>query len=171
MKFSLKNKVLVFCFIISSIIVYKFALGKTIETNRLVLKLEKEKLTLDNISSVLTNLQAEEHALDSILKSYNLSINNSFQQSLLKNLTTTANKNKLQIISFNKPHEYRSDITKLKTYSFEIKGDFISILKMINELEQLQLGEFISIDFQKKSNYKTGRKFLTCKILLQKMGE
>jgi hypothetical protein len=134
-------------------------------------QLTQEQVSLNNISNSVFSLETQEKNLDSILKNYNLSIDNSFQQSLLKNITQFANTYNLQILAFNKPHEINTKITKLKTYSFEVKGDFISTLKMINELEQLQLGELISINFEKKTNFRTGVKFLTCKVLLQKMLE
>jgi hypothetical protein len=171
MKLSLKNKVLIIGFIISLFIVYKLALSKTIETSIAVSQLSKEQITLSNISNTVLRFQLQEKKLDSILKNYNLSIDNSFQQSLLKNITQLSKKHNLQILAFDKPHEFKTNFTKLSTYSFEIKGDFISILKMINKLETLQLGELISIDFEKKTNFKTGVKFLTCKVLLQKIGE
>lgn len=171
MKLSRKNKILILGFIISIIVVYRFALSKTIATNQIVSQLKQEQHSLNNVSNTIYSLQAQEKKLDSILKNYNLSINNSFQQSLLKNITLFANTYNLQILAFNKPHEVNTNITKLKTYSFEVKGDFISTLKMINDLEQLQLGELISINFEKKTNFRTGVKFLTCKILLQKMLE
>ncbi|NVK51293.1 MAG: hypothetical protein HWD85_00040 [Flavobacteriaceae bacterium] len=170
MKLSLKNKVLIVGFLILIIVIYKFTIAKTIETKKVVSKLKSEQETLNNISTTIYQLQTEEKTLDTILNNYNLSIDNSFQQSLLKSITSFANKYHLQILAFNKPHELKTTITKLKTYSFEVRGDFISILKMINELEQLQLGKLISIDFEKKTNVTTRAKFLSCKILLQKMG-
>lgn len=169
MGIKLKNKILVIGFIIALFIVYKFAISKTIETQNVVSKLAKEKSLLNNISTKILDLEAKEVQLDAILKKRNISISNSFQQTLLQNVTSFAQMNKLQIIAFNEPHTYSTNITKLATYSFEIKGDFISLLKMVNFLERLQLGELLTINFEKKKNFRTNRNYLTCKVLLQKV--
>ena len=169
MDIKLKNKILVIGFIVALFIVYKFAISKTIETQKVVSKLTTEKSLLSNVSSKILDLEAKEAQLDAILKKRNISISNSFQQTLLQNVTSFAQKNKLQIIAFNEPHTYSTKITKLATYSFEIRGNFISLLKMVNFLESLQLGELITINFEKKKNFRTNTNYLTCNVLLQKV--
>jgi hypothetical protein len=169
MNIKLKNRILVIGFLLSLLIAYNFAISKTIEVQRVVRELSKEKLLLNNVSNRISSLNLKEQQLNSILKSYNVSINNSFQQTLLQNITSFSKNNNLQIIAFNEPHLFNSNITKLSTYSFEIKGNFISLLKMINYLEQQQFGELISIQLEKKKNYRTNSSYLTCVVLLQKV--
>ncbi len=168
MDIKLKNKILVIGFVTLLFIVYKFTISKTFETQKMVAELTTEKLLLSNISTKISSLQNKELQLDAILKKRNILVNNSFQQTLLQNVTSFVKKNKLQILSFNQPHSYSTDITKLTTYSFEIKGDFISLLRMVNFLGKLQLGELITINFEKKNSYRNKTSYLTCSILLQK---
>lgn len=169
MNLKLKNRILVAGCVLLLFTVYKLAISKTIETQKVATILNKEKLLLNNVSNKISYLKQQEQQLDSILKSYNVSINNSFQQTLLQNITSFSKKNRLQVIAFNKPHEYNSSMTKLSTYSFELKGNFAPLLKLINHIEKLQLGELISVHFEKKKNYRTNSNYLTCKILLQKV--
>jgi hypothetical protein len=169
MDIRIKNKILVIGFIVSLFIVYKFAVSNTIEVKKMVKNLNNEKLLLNNISDKILNLQVKEAQLDVILKKRNISINHSFQQTLLQNVNSLAEENSLQIIAFNEPHKYNSGITKLFTYSFEVKGDYISLLRMINHLESLQLGNLISVNFEKKKNFRSNIHYLTCKVLLQKV--
>tara|TARA_R110001606_G_scaffold342855_1_gene491418 strand:- start:1023 stop:1538 length:516 start_codon:yes stop_codon:yes gene_type:complete len=169
MDIKLKNKILVVGFIASLFIVYKFAISNTVEAQKIVSELSKEKLLLNNVSTKISNLKAKEAQLDVILKKKNISINNSFQQTLLQSVTSFAKKNKLQIIAFNEPHVFNTNVTGLHTYSFEVKGNFNSLLKMVNHLENLQLGELISIKFEKKKNYRSNTNYLTCKVFLQKV--
>jgi hypothetical protein len=169
MDIRIKNKILAIGFIVSLFIVYKFAVSNTIEVKKMVKILNDEKLLLNNISEKISNLQVKEVQLDVILKKRNISINHSFQQTLLQNVNSVAKKNSLQIMAFNEPHKYNNGVTKLFTYSFEVKGDYISLLRMINHLENLQLGNLISVNFEKKKNFRSNTNFLTCKILLQKV--
>lgn len=170
MDIKLKNKILVVGFIVVLFIIYEFAISKTIETNKIVSQLTIEKSLLKNVSNKILDLKTKEAQLDAILKKRNISISNSFQQMLLQNVTSFAQKNELQIIAFSEPHTYNTNITRLATYSFEIKGSFISLLKMICFLEELQLGKLLTIKFEKKNNYRNNTNYLTCKILLQKSG-
>jgi len=162
-----KNKLLVVGFVCMLFLVYTLAISKTITTKKAVSKLRIEKKLLTNVSSKITALKSKEFELDSILKSYNLSIDNSFQQTLLLKVTELSKKENLQIIQFIEPYVFVGNNTKILTYSFELKGDFISLLKMVNYLGELQLGQLISINFEKKKNYRTNTNYLTCKILLQ----
>ena len=58
----------------------------------------------------------------------------------------------------------------LKTYSFTVKGSYANILKLIYKFEQHgNFGKLISVNFEKKKNYKTGKVNLECKIFLQKI--
>lgn len=169
MDIKLKNKILITSFILALFIVYKFAVVKTFETQKIVDELIEEKLLLSTISAKIFALKTKEIQLDAVLKKRNISINNSFQQTLLQNITSFAKQNKLQIIAFNEPHTFITNVTKLSTYSFEVKGNFIPVLRMINFLEKLQLGELITINFEKKKNFRTNTNYLTCRVLLQKV--
>ena len=112
MEIKLKNKILVVGFIATLFIVYRFAVSKTFETQKIVRELAEEKLLLSTVTNKILVLKTKEVQLDAILKKRNISINNSFQQALLQNVTSFAKKNKLQIIAFNKPHTFSSTVTK-----------------------------------------------------------
>ena len=170
MNLNLKNKILIVCFIASLFIVYRFAVSNTIEARKVVSDLTKEKILLTNVSSKIATLKAKELQLDKILKKKNISIHTSFQQALLQNVSSFAKKNKLQIIAFNQPHLFNTNITKLHTYSFEVRGHFNSLLKLTNHLENLQLGKLVSIKFEKKKDFRKNTSFLTCNVLLQRVG-
>lgn len=169
MDIKLKNRILIFSFVLSLLLIYKFVLTRTIEVQKDFEKLSEEKSLLDNASHKIFKLNEEEKQLDAILKKKNISVKNTFQQTLLQSITTFSAKNNLEIVSFNKPHEYKTEITKLLTYSFEVKGNYISLLKLINYLEDLQLGTLKSITFNKKKNFRTNRNYLTCQIYLQRL--
>ncbi len=169
MDIKLKNKLFVIGFLVSLFMVYKFAIFKTLETRSEVAMLSKEKRLLTDISNKVSDLEAKEVELDAMLKKRNISISNSFQQTLLQNITTLTNTNKLQIIAFEKLHVYKKDITKLHTYTIEVKGSFSSLLKFVNNLENLQIGELISIKYEKRKDFKRNKNYLTCNVLFQRI--
>jgi hypothetical protein len=139
------------------------------EAKELLTTLWSEKELQSNAQSKIFNLQQENAHLDAILRKRDLSIENSFQQTLLKKINSFAEKEKITIISFEEPHEFERNEINLKTYFFEIKGDFRALLKLINELERQQLGQLVSVNFIKKKKYRTNRTALSCQFYIQKL--
>ncbi|MBL4568343.1 MAG: hypothetical protein JKY69_01295 [Flavobacteriaceae bacterium] len=170
MNYKHKNRLLVIGFIVMLVVAYKLAIQKTVESKSMLLSMTNEKELLRNASNSMSLLKQQDIYLDSLLKSYDISSNSSFQQVLLQKITRFSKENKLQIIAFNEPHTFVSNGTKLSTYAVEVKGYFIPLLQLVQFLEQQQLGELVSIHFEKKKNYRINRNFLTCKLLLQKVG-
>lgn len=164
-----KNIGLLIGFLISGFIAYHFAIKKTVIAKNKHELLLVEKNLVDNASSKIEYLNKKNGNLNSFLVSNNLSIENSFQQMLLEKINIFSKEKNIQIITFNKPHKIELDQTVVETYSFKLKGGFIDLLKLINYIEQQRLGELISIDFEKKKNYKTHRNYLTVNIFLQKI--
>ncbi len=99
-----------------------------------------------------------------------ITVGSSFQNNLLQFINTYATDNQLKIVAFNEPHQFIKNDAILKTYSFTLKGSFTNILQLIYKLEQQgNYGKLISINFNKKKNYKTNNIFLECEIFLQKI--
>jgi hypothetical protein len=73
------------------------------------------------------------------------------------------------VLSFDEPHQTIKDHTKLLTYSFKIKGNFITLLKLTNYIERQQLGTITSVNFEKKRNYRRNKEELTGVFYLQKL--
>jgi hypothetical protein len=164
-----KNILLVVGFFVVLFIAYSFSIKKTMEAKELLTTLWSEKELQSNAQSKIFNLQQENAHLDAILRKRDLSIENSFQQTLLKKINSFAEKEKITIISFEEPHEFERNEINLKTYFFEIKGDFRALLKLINELERQQLGQLVSVNFTKKKKYRTNRTALSCQFYIQKL--
>jgi len=56
----------------------------------------------------------------------------------------------------------------IKTYEFVLEGDYNSINQLIYKLEQqTKFGEVISLHFEKKKNFRTGKHYLQARILLK----
>lgn len=160
---------LIVSFFILLIISYVFSVKNTLKLKDRVTTLIKEKKMLANAGDLIFNFQQENKYLDSILVRKNISIENSFQQILLQKLNTFSKFESIEIIAFDAPHLFIENNTKLMTYSFEIKGNFRSLLKLINTIERERLGEIKSVNFEKKRNYRNNKKKLTCKFYISKL--
>jgi hypothetical protein len=129
--------------------------------------LQKDKELVANASGRIFSLQQENRYLDSVLQQRDLSIENSFQQTLLKKLNIFKKTTPIEIISFQEPHTFKDKNVTLMTYSFEIKADFSALLQLVNNLERQQLGEIISVNFEKKKNYRRNKQELIGKFYIQ----
>jgi hypothetical protein len=164
-----KNIALIVGFLILLLISYQLAIKNTFVLKKRANELQQEKELLSNASQRIFNLQQENRYLDSILMKKEISIENSFQQTLLQKLNTFQKSISISIISFHEPHSIEQNNTVIKTYSFEIKGNFNALLKLLNTLETQQLGQLISIDFEKKKNYRRNKEELIGKFFIQKL--
>ncbi|CAA0140995.1 hypothetical protein [Tenacibaculum maritimum] len=150
-------------------LIYKAAIKKTIKAKENLIELQREKQVLDNASEKIQYLQEKNNYLNATLKENDISIFNSFQQTLLKKIIDFSITHSIDIINFNEPHTIREHKAIKETYIFRVIASYNNVLKLINYLEQQQLGKLISINFEKKKNYKTGKEFLTTEIYLQKI--
>jgi len=163
-----KNRALVAGFVLLLLISYFFSIEKTIDLRQRAKELHQEKELLENASQRIFNLQQENKYLDSILQVKEISIENSFQQTLLQKLNTFQKEVPITIMAFNEPHIIEQDNIILKTYSLEIKGDFQSLLQLLNTFEKQQLGTMTSVTFEKKKNYRRNREELIGEFFIQK---
>lgn len=152
-------------------LIYNFSIKKTVYAKKRYLELLNEKTTLDNVSLEGNYLAQKNKYLDSILNSNNLSLSNTFQQILLQKITRFSEDKGVDVIEFNEPHIFKQKSSNIEIYSFELRGGFNNILKLINHIEQQHLGELISINYKKKKNYRTNRDYLTTKIFLKRVSQ
>lgn len=166
-----KNTFLLLGFLALLFISYQISIKKTFAIKTQVTRLEKERDLLSNATHKIFLLQQENKYLDSILTKNNLSIESSFQQTLLEKLTAFAKKQSVDIISFKDPHSFKNNTMTLKTYAFEVKGYFNALLLLTNEIEKQQLGRLISVNFVKKKNYRRNRNELIGQFFIQKLNQ
>lgn len=162
-----KNKVLLVSFLFILVFSYVFSIQKTVELKSELIKLSINKKRLVDANKSIIHLQQENNYLDSILRQKDISFENSFQQTLLKKLNDFSKRKSMDIISFKQPHVYSDNSTVLMSYEFQVKGDFKSLLQLTNIIERQQLGTLISINFEKKRNYRNNREELTGLFYIQ----
>ncbi len=76
----------------------------------------------------------------------------------------------VKVVTFNNPHVFEMDNAMINTFSFTVNGSFSKITGLIYELEQhYKLGKIISVNFEKKKNYRRNTQYLECTVLLQRI--
>jgi len=165
-----KNIVLLIGIVILLWAGYLLSFSKTFEHKNKYQKLKKEQALFTNVSQKLTRLKQQNVYYDSILKSKQISTESSFQNNLLKTITSLADTTAIKVVAFNNPHTFKADNALINTFSFTLKGNFSTITQLIYQLEQhYKLGKIISVNFEKKKNYRRNTYFLECTILLQQV--
>lgn len=171
MSYKQKNIGVVIGFIVLLLSSYVFSIQKTIDLKTRLEVLKKDKEWVANAGKQLFNLQQENKYLEAILKKQDVAIENSFQQTLLKKINSFAHAKTIEIISFEEPHQFTDQNTKLMTYTFQIKGTFNSLLQLLNFLEKQQLGAVLSVNMIKKKNYSSNKETLIGQFYMQQLEE
>tara|TARA_B110000114_G_scaffold16849_1_gene16328 strand:+ start:2404 stop:2916 length:513 start_codon:yes stop_codon:yes gene_type:complete len=163
-----KNKILLGSFICLLILCYQLAIKQTLQFKAKYKSLEKEALILKNVPQKLATLNKKNSYYDSILTQFQLE-GSSIQNNLLKSINTFAVTHNLTVVHFLEPHlATGTDSYVVKIYEFTIEGNYNSINQLVYNLEQQsKYGEIISLNFEKKKNYKSGHYYLQAQILLK----
>jgi len=165
-----KNIVLLSSFVVALLLCYKLALSKTLALRTTHNELNHQELLFKNTPRQLSLLKQKQRYYDSILTKYQRN-GSSVQNNLLNTITSFAKSNNLKVIEFLEPHIYNQDDLNIKTYQFTLEGNFNAILKLTYKLEQqTKFGEIISINFEKKKNFRTGKYYLQASVLLKSFG-
>jgi len=114
-------------------------------------------------------LRQKEKQLDLLLSRYNITASESFQNDLLKQLTTYSDSYHLKIIDFKEPHIITEKGFTATSYIFSLEGSFNGCLALLNKIENNPtLGSIKHLTFTKKRNYKTNVDQLFVEVILQK---
>jgi len=149
---------------------YALAISISINARKEHYKLKNQKMSISNMPQRLNYLKQQNKYLDSLLRKNNIKAETTFQNNLLQHIDTFARMHELKIVTFNEPHQFTEKEAILRTYSFSVKGYYKNILRLIHNLEQNgNYGNLLSVNFEKKKNYKLNNTFLECVIILQKV--
>ncbi|MEM7485662.1 MAG: hypothetical protein AAF348_10690 [Bacteroidota bacterium] len=146
---------------------YKFAISNTLALRKEYRSLKAEEQLFKDIPQQLVFLSKKEKYLDSLLQKLNLN-NTSMENNLIRLVNSEAAKNDLKVMDFNPPHRVITDNNSVTTYEFVLRGGFGPILKTIYTIEHRStFGEVIHLNFAKEKNYRTNKKYLEVKVLMQ----
>jgi hypothetical protein len=165
-----RNILLIVGFIMALFLCYKLAIVKTVDLKNEFDTLKSQELLFKDTPKQVSLLKQKQKYYDSILNKYHLS-GSSLQNNLLKTINTFADSSGIKVITFLEPHIVTINDLKVNTYQFTLEGDYNAILKLIYKLEQkTKFGEIINLHFEKKTNFRSGTKYLQAHILLKNFG-
>ncbi|WP_457617867.1 hypothetical protein [Lutibacter sp.] len=151
-------------------IAYLFAFSKTIEAKKEYKAQKQQAALFSNVAKNIQKIKQEDTYYTKLLKRHQLIVEGSFQNNLLAAINEFSNANDLAVINFNDPHQFKLDNALQETYTLAIRGNYNNILKLIYHLEQeRKFGKVVSVQFEKKKQYRTNKNYLECILLLQRI--
>jgi hypothetical protein len=164
-----KNKLLLVGFVIVLYICYSFAISNTVNYYKEYQTKQQEIAADSNMPKLVGQLIQKEKQLDQILSQYDVNISESFQNDLLKKLTSYSDSYKLKIVDFQEPHTISQKGFTTTSYIFSLEGSFNGCLAVLNTIENNpSLGNIKHLNFVKKKNYKTNTDQLFVEVIMQK---
>ncbi len=148
---------------------YKLAISRTLALWEESRRLETQVEQFGDIPKKLSLLSQKNSYYDSILGKMD-PVDTSVRNNLLRTLNQEAHKNRLNVMTFDKPHVYQMGDNALYTFRFGLKGDFSDILKTVHVVEQRGgFGEVVHIAFEKKKDPTTHTQGLTALVFVQQL--
>lgn len=169
MRLNRKNKMLVFGSLLALYICYSFAISNTI-TYYQDYQSKNELIANNNDYPKWEHqLRLKEKQLDLALSQYSISDTESFQNELLKQLSSYSITYHLKIIDFKEPHIVKEKGLTNLSYIFSLQGSFNGCLSLLNKIENNpSFGSIKHLNFTKKRDYKTNTDHLFVEVILQK---
>ncbi|KRD05427.1 general secretion pathway protein [Flavobacterium sp. Root901] len=169
MKLNRKNKMLAIGFLVVLYICYSFAISNTLNYYNEYKNKQQEIAEDSDMPKLVAQLVQKEKQLDQVLSNYDVKISESFQNDLLKQLTTYSDTFHLKIVDFKEPHIISQKGFITTSYTFSLEGSFNGCLALLNKVENNpMLGNIKHLNFIKKRNYKTNTDQLFVEVIMQK---
>jgi hypothetical protein len=170
MNYKKKTAVLLGVSIVTLVLVYFLSIKKTIDLRSELQVLRKEKNAVDRVSEEFRFQQVKSITIDSLLAKQNISLNNSFQQIVLKKVTQYKKAgNAFQIVAMDVPLSVKQGEVAVMLYPLTVQGDFNQLLGVLDYVESQGLAEIVHFSFYKKKNYSTRKDYLYLKLYLKKL--
>lgn len=168
MRLNRKNKMLVFGSLLALYICYSFAISNTISYYQEYQSKSELIANNNDYPKWEHQLRLKEKQLDLALSQYSISDTESFQNELLKQLSTYSNTYHLKIIDFKEPHIFNEKGLTNLSYIFSLQGSFNGCLSLLNKIENNpSFGSIKHLNFTKKRDYKTNTDRLFVEVIMQ----
>lgn len=168
MKLNRKNKLLLLGFVLILYICYSFAISNTLMYYNEYKKKEQQIINDSNLPNLANQLIQKEKQLDQVLDLNEINVSDSFQNDLLKQLSSYSNNYHLKITDFQEPHSINQKGFITTSYIFSLEGSFNGCLALLNQIENNpKLGAIKHLSFIRKKNYKTNTDQLFVEVIMQ----
>jgi hypothetical protein len=162
-----KNKVLAIGYAVFFLLVYQFAISKSLALYKQNSSLEEKLVTAKESYKNKEALEKRQHNLDTHLSSFFVD-SMSHQEYLLETISTYCSQHKILIKEIPAKTEYLEDDFEVETHRIILEGDFIPLLKMVYLLEQKnKTGRLSSVLFSLKFDNKRKKEILSLTLYIQ----
>lgn len=169
MKLNNKNKLLIVGFLLVLYVCYSFAISNTINYYKEYKNKQEEIIADSNMPKLVGQLIQKEKQLDQVLANYDVNVSESFQNDLLKQLTSYSENYQLKIVDFQQPHVVSQKGFTTTSYIFSLEGSFNGCLALLNKIENNpSLGNIKHLNFIKTRNFKTNTDYLAVLVIIEK---
>jgi hypothetical protein len=160
-----KNRILLICAVLMLICIYKLAVSETISCYSECGQLEEQVRQLENIPGQIQELQkkirtTEIQAIEGPGK----------QKELLEVVSSYCEKNELVLREFPRTEKETKENLEVETSRFTVQGEFLSLLRLVYELEQKdRIGRIASVNYHLEKDQKTKVISLCADVYVQRI--
>ena len=161
MRLNNKNKLLITGIVALGLISYKFAISKTIETYQLHQSQVKSLTDINVFSKSKNALIQKDIQLTNYLNKFKTDNSKSFQNKLLKEISSVCTSHHLKIINFKEPLEIKTNGLLVSYYKIQLKGNYRNLIEGINQIENTtNMGAIKNLHFLKQNPFVLETDFL-----------
>lgn len=169
MRLNNKNKLLITGIVALGLISYKFAISKTIETYQLHQSQVKSLTDINVFSKSKNALIQKDIQLTNYLNKFKTDNSKSFQNKLLKEISSVCTSHHLKIINFKEPLEIKTNGLLVSYYKIQLKGNYRNLIEGINQIENTtNMGAIKNLHFLKQNPFVLETDFLTAQFIIEK---
>ena len=167
MTYKKKNQLLIAVAILLVLVIYNFAIKKTLQAKSDCSVAEEQITLAANAPAMASQLEKELMLMDAKIGSDSLKGKNSVQE-LLELITNYCQMNQLVLREFPETTALEQEKLTVETNMFIVEGSFSSLVNLVYILEQKsKLGKVASAHYQLKKDLKSKDMVLTATIYLQ----
>lgn len=161
-----KNEYLLIGTVVFAVLVYLFAISKTLDLWTQNKDLEVQLAKASHAPSQIKNLEAKLAAYDAILGSFVVEDNDN-QEELVRVANEFCQKNNLILREVPEHIVEEEEDLEIVTTRITAQGNFTNLLKMLHYFEHNKMARVASVKFEKTEDFKTRKNYLALHLLLQ----
>jgi len=158
-------------FVVISIFAYNFSIKKTVDLYKRCNQLEEKIENSKSAKSKVAQMKSELGQLEEVIGKGKLS-GYEVQSMALDKVNEYCSSSAAELVEVFPIHEFKENDYAISTNSFRISGDFLSLLKLNEEIEKkFDAAKVSAVHYERMTNRRTKRKKLYATFYIQNISE